>query len=130
MQNHRRWDIEKYSDNVKNDMANAKAWGKCRECLEQQSLLAMASYILMQLFIDKKSTDLGMPHGDTTQKLKHPAKKSSYTKDHIGIAYRSFYNALSKVTRQMWRFLKSCFSRKSSPALYESPLKPLLERYL
>ncbi|VAW84670.1 hypothetical protein MNBD_GAMMA18-1212, partial [hydrothermal vent metagenome] len=40
---HRRWDIEKYFDNFKNDMANAKAWGKSRECIEQQSLLAMAS---------------------------------------------------------------------------------------
>jgi len=104
--------------------------GKSRECLEQQSLLAMASYILMQLFIDKKSIDLGMPHGDTTQKLKHHAKKSNDIKDHIGITHRAFYNVLSKVTRQMWRFLKSCFARKSSPALYENPFKPLLERYL
>jgi len=127
---HRRWDIEKYFDNFKHDMANAKAWGKSRECLEQQSLLAMASYILMRLFIDKKSTDLGMLNGDTTQKLKHHAKQSSYIKDHIGIAYRSFYNALSKVTRQMWRFLKSCFAKKSSPALYENQFKPLLEKYL
>ena len=106
---HRRWDIEKYFDNFKNDMANAKAWGKSRGCLEQQSLLAMASYILMRLFIDKKSADLRIPNGDTTQKLEHYAKKSSYIKDHIGIAYRAFYNVLSKVTRQMWRFFKSCF---------------------
>jgi len=38
---HRRWDLEKYFDNFKNDMANAKVWGKRREAIEQQSLLAM-----------------------------------------------------------------------------------------
>lgn len=127
---HRRWDIEKYFDNFKNDMANAKAWGKSRECIEQQSLLAMISYILMRLFIDKKSADLGITDGDTTQKLKHDAKKSGYIKDGMGIAYRAFYSALSKVTRQMWRFLKGCFAKKSSPALYENQFRPLLEKYL
>ncbi len=127
---HRCWDIEKYFDNFKNDMANAKAWGKSRECLEQQSLLAMVSYILMRLFIDKKSADLGITDGDTTQKLKHHAKVSSYIKNRIGIAYRVFYSALSKVTRQMWRFLKSCFAQKSSPVLYENQFRSLLERCL
>ena len=84
----------------------------------------------MRLFIDKKSADLGASDSDTTQKLKHDAKKSSYIKGCIGIAYRAFYNALSKVTRQMWRFLKSCFAKKSSPALYENQFRPLLEKYL
>lgn len=127
---HRRWDIEKYFDNIKNDMTHAKAWGKSHECIEQQGLLAMASYILMRLFMDKKSSDLGMANGDTTQKMKHQAKQSSYIHDHMGIAYRAFHTELSKVTRQMWRFLKNCFAKKSSPALYKNQFKPLWERYL
>ncbi|MCF6211112.1 MAG: hypothetical protein L3J88_10315 [Gammaproteobacteria bacterium] len=91
---------------------NSKAWGKNRECIEQQSLLAIASYILMRLFIDKKSADLGITDGDTTQKLKYHAKVLSYIKDRIGIASRVYYSVLSKVTCQMWHFLKSCFANE------------------
>ncbi len=36
---HRRWDEEKYFDNYKTDMANAKAWGKSPIAIEQQALI-------------------------------------------------------------------------------------------
>ncbi len=45
-------------------------------------------------------------------------------------AYRAFYAQLSKITRQVWRFLKNCFREKSSLALYQRQLKPLLQGYL
>jgi hypothetical protein len=45
-------------------------------------------------------------------------------------AYRAFYARLSKITRQVWRFLKNCFHQKHSLLLYQRQLKPLLQRYL
>jgi len=55
--------------------------------------------------------------GDTTQRGKHCTRQENYIQHHIGIAYRVFYISLSKVTRQMWRFLKNCFLKKSPPEL-------------
>lgn len=45
-------------------------------------------------------------------------------------AYRAYYSQLSKITRQVWRFLKNCYREKSVPGLYERQLKPLLTGYL
>lgn len=45
-------------------------------------------------------------------------------------AYRAFYAQLSKITRQVWRFLKNCIREKSSLALYQRQLKPILQAYL
>lgn len=127
---YRRWDIEKYFDNFKNDMANAKAWGKSGVAIEQQSLLAMITYILTRLFIEQKIEALGITEGDTTQRKKHHAKQERYVKNGIGNAFRAFYVSLSCVTCQMWRFLKNCFFKKSTPQLYERQFKPLVEKYL
>lgn len=38
---HRRWDEEKYFDNYKNDMANAKAWGKSKTAIKHQAIIGM-----------------------------------------------------------------------------------------
>lgn len=152
----RRWDEEKYFDNFKNDLANSKAWGKSAIAIEQQSLMGMMSYLLTRLFVHDCCRDLGLDEGDGdgTQKNKQDKKvkqyldlkelKSSAGGDGSGQkfdedydellpqydAYRAFYSQLSKITRQVWRFLKYCFKHKSTPELYEKQLQPLLERYL
>ena len=127
---HRRWDIEKYFDNFKNDMANTKAWGKSDKAIEQQTLLAMATFILTRLFTEEKMELLELTDGDTTQKSKQQAKQDDYVNHNIGNAYRAFYASLSRVTKQVWRFFKNCFYKKSSSRLYERQFKPLLKGYL
>ncbi|MEJ2610686.1 MAG: hypothetical protein P8179_11505 [Candidatus Thiodiazotropha sp.] len=37
-------------------------------------------------------------------------------------AYRAFHSQLSKITWQVWRFLKNCFREKHSLLLYQRPL--------
>jgi hypothetical protein len=151
---YRRWDEEKYFDNFKNDLANAKAWGKSPVAIEQQALMGLMTYILTSLFLQSRYKELGLPNGDTTQQLKRNHKVQQYLesraanttgeRDQIAYsypeeepkeailydAYRAFYAELSKITQQVWRFLKNCFNRKSSTALYQRQLKPLLSGYL
>jgi len=71
-----------------------------------------------------------MMQGDTTQQRKHLIRQENDVVHNIGIAYRAFYTSLSKITRQMWCFLKSCFLKKSVLQLYQRQFKPLVERYL
>lgn len=148
---YRRWDEEKYFDNFKNDLANAKAWGKKSVAIEQQALMGMMTYILTQLFLQRRFNELGLSKGDETQVCKHSQKVECYLTqcdegdiDVLGEkddndeekpvlqydVYRAFYAQLSKITRQVWRFLKNCFREKSSLALYQRQLKPLLLGYL
>ena len=149
---YRRWDEEKYFDNFKNDLANNKAWGKSTIAIEQQALMGMMAWLLTRLFLHSYFLDTGVE--DCTQKRKQMKKVEQYfevknlqecfgeaceaeaddnEEDNLlpeYDAYRAFYAQLSKITRQVWRFLKNCFLRKSSPELYERQLKPLIERYL
>ncbi len=105
------------------------------------------TYTLTTLFLNKRFEDLDMPDGDTTQQRKHQARVDQYleqTPEKMGVldegdsaikvthydSHRAFYNKLSKITKQVWRFLKECFHVKSSLPLYQRQLKPLLEKYL
>lgn len=150
---YRRWDEEKYFDNFKNDLANAKAWGKSPVAIEQQALIALMTYVLTQLFLQRRYQDLDLPHGDQTQARKHARKVEHYLEQQADDdqppphdeqwdredeppelkyydAYRAFYAQLSKITRQVWRFLKHCFRQKHALPLYQRQLKPLLLTYL
>lgn len=151
---HRRWDEEKYFDNFKNDLANAKAWGKTPVAIEQQALMGLMTYILTQLFLQRRYQELKLPAGDETQAHKHARKVEHYLEQCVENdpqaphtdawyqeedelpelklydAYRAFHSQLSKITRQVWRFLKNCFREKHSLLLYQRQLKPLLLRYL
>ncbi len=150
---YRRWDEEKYFDNFKNDLANAKAWGKSPVAIEQQAVMGLMTYILTRLFLQRRYQELDLPTGDCTQKPKQARRVEQYLEqqeenDHADgqtgewdeveeaqevkryDAYRAFYAQLSKITRQVWRFLKNCFREKSSLALYQRQLKPLLQGYL
>ncbi len=73
---HRRWDEEKYFDNYKNDMANAKAWGKSPIAIEQQALLALVTHVLMRLFLHQKGQVLGLEEDQQTQHGRNAMRKN------------------------------------------------------
>ena len=126
---HRRWDEEKFFDNFKNDMANTKAWGKKPIAIEQQAIIGLSTYLLTRIFLAKQYETLALKDGNTTQFNKHLKKIETYKKEG-GIHLRAYWQQLSKIPLQVWRFFKYCFMKKSSPTLYEQQLKPILERYL
>jgi len=127
---YRRWDEEKYFDMYKNDLAGKKAWGKSRTAIEQQALLGMVTLTLTRLFVIDQQKSLGLKKTDHTQDKKYEKKKERYHCMKNGVMFRAYYEPLSKVSRQVWRFLKNCFSEKSSLALYQRQLKPLMLGYL
>ncbi len=127
---HRRWDKEKYYDCFKNDLAGAKAWGKSPVAIEQQALLGIATSILTRLFLMRRQADLALPKPDATQDKKHQKKLASHTQSGKGIFLRATWQNLSKISRQVWRFLRNCFTSKHEPALYMRQLGPLLRGYL
>jgi hypothetical protein len=127
---HRRWDKEKYYDCFKNDLAGSKAWGKSPVAIEQQALLGIVTTILTRLFLMRRQADLALLQPDTTQDKKHQKKQESYSQSGKGILLRALWHNLSKISRQVWRFLKNCFTCQHEPALYTRQLEPLLRRYL
>lgn len=127
---HRRWDKEKYYDCFKNDLAGSKAWGKSPIAIEQQALLGIVTTILTRLFLMRRQADLALAQPDATQDKKHQKKLTSYTLSGKGVSLRALWHNLSKISRQVWRFLKNCFSCQHAPALYARQLEPLLRCYL
>jgi len=127
---YRRWDEEKYFDTFKNDLAGKKAWGKSSIAIEQQALLGMITLMLTRLFLIHQQTTLELEKSDHTQDRKYQQKKEIYCRTKGGVAFRAFFEPLSKISRQIWRFLKNCFREESSLQLYQRQLKPLLLAYL
>jgi len=127
---HRRWDEEKYFDAYKNDLASSRAWGKSLVSIEQQAMMGVVSYLLTRQFLVKQSRNLGMDEDKLTQKNKQKIKLEKHIECPQGISYRAYYTETSKITRQVWRFLKNCFNKQSSPELYQRQLRPLLTGYI
>jgi len=127
---YRRWDEEKYFDNFKNEMSGAKAWRKSPIGIEQQAWLSIVTYLLTRLFLHRYQQPLDLEKVDSTQDKKQAKKQHQYLSSDTGVAYRAFYTGLSKMTRQIWRFLKNFFMAKSSLPLYQRQLKPMLMQYL
>lgn len=127
---HRRWDEEKYFDNYKNDMANAKAWGKNKTAIKQQALIGIITFILTRLFSEKYAKQFGMPTDGNTQKTRHQKKQKNYLAGKSQDGFRAFHTNLSKVTKQVWRFLKGCMLKTSRKQLYEAQLRPLMTAYI
>jgi len=127
---HRRWDEEKYFDNYKNDMGNSKAWGKNSTAIKQQAIIGIITFILTRLFTNKHGENFKLSTDGDTQSKRHLKKiekhLSGETKDH----FKAFHSNLSKVTRQVWRFLKMCMLKKSHRRLYDAQLRPLMTAYL
>lgn len=127
---HRRWDKEKYYDCFKNDLAGSKAWGKSPVAIEQQALLGIVTSILTRLFLMRRQADLALAQPDATQDKKYQKKLASYTQSDNGILLRALWQNLSKISRQVWRFLKNCFTCQHEPGIYKRQLEPLLRCYL
>lgn len=127
---YRRWDEEKYFDAFKHDMAGSKAWGKSCVSIEQQGMLGIVSYLLTRLFLVKTSQPFELDEDKKLQEPKHKKKIQQYFELSEEISLRSFYAETSKVSKQVWRFLKGNFMRKGSEQLYERQLRPLLVGYL
>jgi hypothetical protein len=127
---HRRWDEEKYFDNYKTDLANAKAWGKSPVAIEQQALLGLVTHLLTRLFLHKKAQELGLEEDHHTQQKRHQNKAVDYIVNWVGNYNRAFFTKLSKITKQVWRFLKNSFHKRSHPQLFERKLRPALMAYL
>ncbi len=127
---HRRWDEEKYFDNHKNDMANAKAWGKSDTAIKQQAIIGMITFILTRLFSHKHAKEFDMPTDGTTQAKRHLKKQENYFDGHTKDQLRAYHINLSKITKQVWRFLKGCMLKKSRQKLYDNHLKPMMTAYL
>jgi len=128
---HRRWDEEKYFDNFKNDMASSKAWAKSIIAIKQQALAGIITLILTRLFCMKHAIKFGINNIDgETQSKKHSEKVERYLERVSGDEYRAFHTNLSKVTKQVWRFLKGCMLKRPRRKLYEAQLKPMMIAYL
>ena len=127
---HRRWDKEKYYDCFKNNLANAKAWGKRSTAIEQQTMMGIVTVVLTTLFMHQQAHDLGRTTPDSTQQRKHHAKQAEHKRSDMGVSPRASWTELSQIPRQLWRFLKNCFACTHEPALYTRQLAPILERYL
>ncbi len=127
---HRRWDEEKYFDNYKTDLANTKAWGKSPVAVEQQALLGLVTHLLTRLFLHKKARELGLEEDHYTQQKRHQNKAVDYIVNWVGNYNRAFFTKLSKITKQVWRFLKNSFHKRSHPQLFERKLRPILVAYL
>ena len=126
---HRRWDEEKFFDNFKNDLANAKAWGKNPTAIDQQAVIGIITYILTRLFLTRQIKTLSLENESMTQTRKLKKKVDRYKKTG-GIYLRAYWTQMSKIPVQVWRFLKNCFFKEASAQLYERQLKPLLVQYL
>jgi hypothetical protein len=127
---YRRWDEEKYFDAYKNDMASSKAWGKSAVSIEQQGILGIVTYLLTRLFLVKTSATLDLDEDKKLQETKHNKKLQHYYDVSGAIGLRAFYRETSKITKQVWRFLRGNFIRKDSERLYEQQLRPILTGYL
>lgn len=123
---HRRWDEEKYFDNYKTDLANARARAKSPIAIEQQALLGLVTHLLMRLFLHKKGQEFGLEEDHQTQQRGHEKKEAAYIVDWEGNYNRAFFKKLSKITKQAWRFLKNNFLKKSTLRLFEYNLRPSL----
>jgi hypothetical protein len=127
---HRRWDKEKYYDCFKNDLAGSKAWGKSPVAIEQQALLGIVTVILTCLFLHRRQAELQLTIPNSTQATKHNHKQVKPSLSGERIMLRALWQQLAKITRQVWRFLKNCFTYKHEHSLYERQLEPLLRGYL
>jgi hypothetical protein len=131
----RRWDEEKCFDTWKNDLAQKKAWGKGIMAIRNQTLLAIITSILVALLMNEQQKLWGVDDEKALSKQekrfhteisKHQSDKEKETAPW----YLLYYRNVSKVSRQVFRFFKSCLLKKASEQLYERQLKPLLLAYL
>jgi Transposase DDE domain len=125
----RRWDTEKCFDTWKNDFAQARAWGVHRIAIENQARLALFTHLLVALWLHNHTAGWGI--GDEKALAKQDRRRAeARSEDEAPPWTARTYRYPSKISRQVLRFLKHCFLKKPSHALYECQLKPMLLAYL
>ncbi len=127
---HRRWDEEKYFDNYKNDLLGAKAWGKSRTAILQQAMIGIITFILTRLFSDQQATRFNLDSNGNTQTRKQRIKQENYVDGKTNDPFRAYHAHLSKITRQVWRFLQACLLKTNCQGLYDRQLRPVMTAYL
>jgi len=131
----RRWDEEKCFDTWKNDFAQLKAWGNSKTALRNQTFLAVITSILVAIFVNKHMFDWGIFDEKSLKKQENRFNDKLLNSRQPGSDRTTvpwhflFYKNTSKISKQVLRFLKSCFMKKPSEQLYESQLKPKLLKY-
>ena len=132
----RRRDEEKCFDTWKNYFSQKKAWGKGITAIRNQTLLAIITSILVALFMNEKQQTWGV-HDEKSLAKKDKKFADSITEEEREGSekptkpwYLIYYRNVSKVSRQVLRFFKSCLLKRASEHLYERQLKPLLSGYL
>jgi hypothetical protein len=125
----RRWDTEKCFDTWKNDFAQARAWGVHPIAIENQARLALFTHLLVALWLHGHTAGWGI--GDEKALAKQDLRRAEALGAHAPPPWTAtVYRYPSKISRQVLRFLKHCFLKKPSHALYECQLKPMLLAYL
>lgn len=126
----RRWDEEKCFDTWKNDFSSGKAWSKSVTGIRQQMLLAIMTSLLLMLFAHHHQERWKIQ--DEKSLKKQAVRDGELQRKNGGMRpwHRDFYRATSKISKQVIRFLKYCFVKKSSPGLYEKQLRPMLMAYI
>lgn len=126
----RRWDEEKCFDTWKNDFAAGKAWSKSVTGITQQALLAIMTSLLLLLFAHHHQEQWQIRDEKSFKKQERRIMQQHTQQGKCMPWHRLYYSAVSKISRQVIRFLKYCFDKKASPELYERQLRPLLLAYL
>ena len=123
----RRWDEEKCFDTWKNDFSQAKAWGISHTAIENQARLAIITSLLVAIFMNEKMLEFGI--GDEKAIEKREKRMNNDQSEFVPMMwFHKLYGHISKVSRQVLRFLKLNFNRKSSHMLYNTHLRLMLLR--
>lgn len=128
----RRWDEEKCFDTWKNDFTQAKAWGKSLVAIENQTMLALITSLLIAILLQPHLDEAGL--GDE-KVLKKQRKRQALPLDHPDATDRpdwtvDLYQYTAKISRQVLRLLKFLFLAPASPGFFQRQLRPLLLHYL
>ena len=126
----RRWDEEKCFDTWKNDFSSSKAWAKSTHGIYQQVLFAIMTTLLTKMFSQHHENILDVDDKKCFDKQEILSNTKIKTGQERKPWHQDLYRATAKISRQIIRFLKMCFLKKSCHRLYERELKPLFLYYL
>lgn len=128
----RRWDEEKCFDTWKNDLAQARAWGRSRVAIQNQTLLAIitalcAAMLVHQVLGDDGAVDHKSLDKQARRQTGEPGGRDGTDRPDWTIP---LYRHVSKMSRQVLRFFRHGFLLPASDRLYQQQLRPLLMAYL
>jgi Transposase DDE domain len=126
----RRWDEEKCFDTWKNDFSSSKAWAKSKSGIYQQVLFVIMTTLLTKMFSQYHENVLGVDDEKCFNKQEILSDSKVKAGKERRPWYQSLYRATAKTSKQIIRFLKMCFLKKSCPSLYRRELKPMFLCYL